>query len=445
MPAPLYEALKAYAKEKPARFHMPGHKGRPLPAQELARAAVLDVTELPGTGNLYEPGSPFEEAQELWGEIFHFDVCQFLTGGSTAGVLTGLTLLSTPGSRILVDRSCHRSVWNALGLLDLHPVFLLRDWLEEDSMGGPVTPEQVEQMLAENPDIKTVCITSPTYAGVLSDVWGISEAVHRHGGKLFVDGAHGAHLPFLGMNAFDGADAVTVSAHKTLPALGQSALLFVSGMDPARVRRAASLYGSSSPSYILMASMDTARQWLVEHPGEYHSTARKVLELREKYPSLRDLDLDPCRLVIRSRDGHALKAELEKRGIFPEMADRAHAVFICTPSDPPKNWQRLEQALDDLSGLLGPGPRTPPPPVPEQVLSPRQALLGPADKRVLEESEGCTAASQAAPYPPGVPVIAPGERITKKAVDYLRDAGYNLKSEIFTVSQAGTEGTEGPA
>lgn len=121
-------------------------------------------------------------------------------------------------------------------------------------------------MLDQDPTIKTVCITSPTYCGLLSDIPAIAGVVHAHGGKLVVDGAHGAHLQFLGMDAYRGADAVVVSAHKTLPAMGQAALLFTNGIDPGQVRRTAAIYGTSSPSYPILASLDTAREWL-EGPG----------------------------------------------------------------------------------------------------------------------------------------------------------------------------------
>ncbi len=131
----------------------------------------------------------------------------------------------SPGSRVLVDRSCHRSTFHALALLDLDPIFLPRPWLAEEG-GRPVFPPGCEKMLDQDPTIKTVCITSPTYCGLLSDIPAIAGVVHAHGGKLVVDGAHGAHLQFLGMDAYRGADAVVVSAHKTLPAMGQAALLF---------------------------------------------------------------------------------------------------------------------------------------------------------------------------------------------------------------------------
>lgn len=436
MSTPLYDALKNYAAKNPARFHMPGHKGEFLPVPELMGLAPLDVTELPPTGNLYTAGAPFDEAQRLWAELFGFEYCQFLTGGSTMGIHTGLALCARPGSRVLMDRNCHRAAFNALALLDLEPVYLERLWLESENLIGPVSPESVEKTLCQNPDIKTVCITSPTYAGVLSDVGEISRIVHAHGGKLFVDGAHGAHLPFLGLAPFSGADLVAVSAHKTLPAMGQSAFLFANGFDPDLVRLRASVYGSSSPSYPMMASMDAARDWLLgEGAYEYRRTACRVIELRQYVPCLGEpLSLDPCRFTLKVQNGPAFTKALEERGVYPEMEDGGHVVFICTAQDDDGDFHRLGLALEELRPLMGDCPAIPAPPLPEQAVSPRQALFSPSGVRPLADCEGEIAAAQIAPYPPGVPVVAPGERITKKELAYLKEIGYNMQSEVRVIN-----------
>lgn len=151
MSTPLYDALNSYAAKKTLRFHMPGHKGKFLPGPGLEALAAVDVTELPGTGNLYEAGEPFDSAQGLWAELFGFDHCQFLTGGSTMGIHTGLALCAQPGSKVLIDRACHRAVFHALALLDLEPVYLERTWRKEDNLIGPILPEDVKKKAGSEP------------------------------------------------------------------------------------------------------------------------------------------------------------------------------------------------------------------------------------------------------------------------------------------------------
>lgn len=442
MPTPLYDALRKYADREPVRFHMPGHKGQPFSPADLKWLAPIDVTELPETGNLYETGEPFDSAQSLWAELFGFEHCQFLTGGSTMGIHTGLALCARPGEQILMDRGCHRAVFNALALLDLEPVWLERPWLDREGLAGPISPGDVEQALEKNPDIKTVCITSPTYAGILSNVGAISQIVHTHEGRLFVDGAHGAHLPFLGLAPFWGADGVVVSAHKTLPAMGQTALLFSSGFDPDRVRQLASVYGTSSPSYPMLASLDVVRDWMVKWGAEkYQRTAVQVAQLRQKFPSVSDrpykgFSLDPTRFVLKVKDGTAFVRRLREWGYIPEMEDGGHVVFICTCQDTERVISYLTGRLEELRDMMGDCRAVPAPPIPERVLSPRQALFSPSLVWPVEDCEGKIAACQIAPYPPGVPVVAPGERIGKKELAYLREIGYNMLSEVRVISEA---------
>ena len=426
---PLYDAIRAYAQERPLRMHMPGHKGKSaMLLPELSAIAPLDVTELGPTGDLFSPGAPFDQAQELWARDFGMEGCQFLTGGSTQGLHTALALSCRPGDAVLVDRGCHRAVFNAMALLDLRPIYLPRPWWTEEGLTGPISPKMVESVLSQRPEVKTVCITSPSYSGVLCDVAAISHIVHGHGGKLVVDGAHGAHLPFLGVDAFAGADLLICSAHKTLSALGQTALLFYRGEEPERVRRFASVYGSSSPSYPMMLSLDAARDWM-EGPGqvEYRRAAEGVARLRRSFPSLNETSasLDPTRLTLMARDGHAMAQRLEELGVFVEMADSGHVVCILTAMDEEEDFARLEAALDRCRDLMGPGPKLPPPPLPRAVLTPREALFAREHTLPLEQCLGRVAAGQLAPYPPGVPVVAPGEMISEKELAYLKEIGYN--------------------
>ena len=370
---PLYDALRAFADARPLRMHMPGHKGRPLPAPELAGLSALDFTELPPTGDLFSGGDAIEAAEALWAKAFRMAHCLFLTGGATQGVQAALALACRPGDAVLLDRGSHRSAYNALALLDLRPVYLERPWLPQVGVTGPVDPAAVEAALKTRPDIKTVCITSPTYYGVLSDLPALAAVCRAHGAVLVVDGAHGAHLPFLGNFDLAVADLAVVSAHKTLPAPGQSALLLAGGsrtagasprpaadalasrrFTQAELRWAASLTGSSSPSYVLMAALDVCRAYMeAEGAAAYRETAEAVAALRRHYPSLTEGDapLDPARFVLRCSGGFAAQEKLEALGVWPEMADAGHVVFIPTCADGPEQFARLRAALDTLTHI----------------------------------------------------------------------------------------------
>ena len=429
MPTPLYDSLRALAAEAPLRLDMPGHHGGALPGG-FPWPSEIDFTENGRTGDLYgEEPDAIQEAEGLWADRFGFDACLFLTGGSTQGIHAGLALLAGEGGSVALDRGSHRSAYHALALLNLTPVFLPRPWLGAEGVTGPISPQAVEETLKNHPVIKTVCITSPTYYGVLSDIPAIAAVCHARGARLMVDGAHGAHLPFLGYTGYQAADAVVTSAHKTLPAPGQTALLFVNGFPLAELQRWGSVYGTSSPSYVLMSALDRVRDCMEEEgTARYRETARLTETLRRRWPALTEGDglaLDPTRLVLYSPDGFSLARALRERGVYPEMADTGHVVAILTCADGPEELSRLEQALSG-TGLTGPCPSIPPPPdPPEAVLTPRRALFAPRERVLLSQSAGRISACQIAPYPPGVPVVAPGERIEKKHLAYLLQIGYN--------------------
>lgn len=429
MPTPLYDGLRALAAQPPLRLDMPGHHGGPLPGG-FPWPSELDFTENGRTGDLYG-GAPdaIQAAERLWAERFGFDSCLFLTGGSTQGIHAGLALLAGAGGAVALDRGSHRSAFHALALLDLTPHFLPRPWLAEEGVTGPIPPETVDRALKEHPEVKTVCITSPTYYGVLSDIPAIAAVCRAHGAKLMVDGAHGAHLPFLGYTGYQAADVVVTSAHKTLPAPGQTALLFANGFGLSGLQRWGAVYGTSSPSYVLMSALDAARDYMEgEGAARCLETVRLTDGLRRRWPALvpRDgLPLDPARLTLTSPGGFALADALRERGVYPEMADAGHVVCILTCADGAAEVERLERALAG-AGLTGPCPPMPSPPEPpEAVLSPRRALFAPWERIPLARSAGRVCAGQIAPYPPGVPVVAPGERIEKKHLAYLREIGYN--------------------
>ena len=460
---PLYTALSRRAEEPLLRMHMPGHKGKaPLPPA-LAAAAALDFTELPGTGNLYEGLPPVSEAEALAARAFGADSCYFLTGGSTQGIYAALALCCPPGSRLLLDRGSHRAAYNAMALLDLVPEYLYPAVLPGFRVSAGITPEAVKEALLRDPCIRCVLVTSPTYYGVCSDIPAIAAVTRELGAFLVVDEAHGAHLPFLtGAPCAQGrgADLSVASAHKTLPALGSGGLLFASeAFPPERVRTMTALFGTSSPSYPVMASLDWARGYM-EGPGggEYRRAVRtleavkKEIQSREIFSVLGpgafpDNDLlgvtfDPARLVVNTLKGNlggfeAARLLEEEHGIVCEMADASNVVCIVTCADSDGDLLRLGRGFAALEEKCPCAPpyRLPasPPPAPALRLSPREAVFFAAESLPLHSALGKIAAESVAPYPPGIPVIAPGEEIDKFGLNYLRQIGYNEDKGILVV------------
>ena len=450
--APLYNALCALRGQKGLRMHMPGHKGKGT-AAEFAAAAGLDYTEIGPTGNLYTGEGPIAAAEALaardWGAAQAF----FLTGGSTQGVLAGLSLCAGPGSRILLDRNAHRAFYNAMALLDLTPVYLDRP-----------TAKQVSAALSKYETIQAVCITSPTYYGVIADVEEIAAVCRAHGAHLLVDEAHGAHFPFVGRGscaAARGASVSVSSAHKTLPALGSTALLFTDGsFSPAAVREKTALFGTSSPSYLLMASIDWARAYLTEGAGgaAYRTVAAEAARLRAQinkrgvFHALCEADglsLDPTRLTVDTGrgglSGHQAGERLEQEyNILPEMTDRDRVVCILTCADTAEELERLGAAFAALEQFAdaAPFPPCPPPPPPQVRRSIREAVFAPRRMLSLAEAAGCISASSIAPYPPGVSVVAPGEEITREIVEYLAVVGYDVSAPVPVLDETGFVGKE---
>lgn len=431
METPLYNAINTLAEENPLRFHIPGHKGKELPY--APNLLPLDFTELSRTGNLYEWGEPFAEAQELWAREFGFSNCQFLTGGSTQGVYTALALCGKEGEKILLDRGAHRSAVNAMGILGLEPVYLPRPWLAGLEVPDAIDPDSIASLLGEHPDIKTVFLTSPTVCGVLSDIYTIAEIVHSKGAKLIVDGAHGAHLPWLMIDNYSAADVVCISAHKTLPCLGQSAMIFFRDICPQVVAETAALFGTSSPSYPMLVSMDLAREWMNQvGMEEYVRVARQVATLREILPCLTEpLFLDPTRLCILCNQGVTVAKELEEKNIYLEMSNPGHLLAVFTAMDTDEEIQRLAKAIIPYFSHREPLPDlSPPSALPEKKKTIREVIFSNKITIPLAEAEGKIAGANIAPFPPGIPVVAMGEEISAQSLSYLERIAYTKKEVL---------------
>ena len=428
---PLLSALEAYAARGAARFHMPGHKGK---GRDVL---AYDVTELLCTGDLYREceNNPIRASEALFAKTYGFDGAVYLTGGASQGVFAVLAAyagMGAPGNgAVLTDRLCHQSVCHAMALLDLKPGWLPRSYRVSDGVALPVDPALLERALSGR-EYAAVFVTSPTYNGVCSDIDALSGICARRGVPLLVDAAHGAHLPFLpGDYGLTAADAVIISAHKTLPALGQAAAVLVGcrqqrligcGQSAAgSVRAYAQMAGTSSPSYLIMASLESARVFLDERG---RGAGRELCGILDGFggPLLLGrppgLTVDPLRLTVRCRDGGEAAKLLRARGVEPEAAAANTVILIVSLCEEASALERLRAALNAIEKerpdlILPPdggGTRTPA--LPEAVLSIREAFFRRGAVTLkFEDAVGTVAAKPFAPFPPGVAELMPGERV----------------------------------
>ncbi len=477
---PLVSSLLGNASSGRVSFHMPGHAdGNGFPTWFAGMALRMDTTELPETGDLNRPTGAALQAMELAAAAFGAAWTRFLTCGATSGVLALVAASCPRGSRLLVQRTCHRSVVSAVALLGLEPVFLPVDPRDasraarEPSPDGsaaaplpPVSPAAVAAALDRDPRIRAVLVTSPDYYGTVSDLAAVAASAHAHAVPLLVDEAHGAHFAFSRAcprtALASGADLVVQSAHKTLPALTQAALLHVSRgavssgrVDLGRVSEALRMFQTSSPSFLVAASIDFARAAL-------QADAERLLPRRER--ALRALGQrlrgmagqpfvpvdeafsrdrrfkapgrDPFRFVLdvhrSGLTGFEAARRLAAHGISVEMADPRRLVLIPpllveesgdAEGDPDfPDLRALERAL---RAILAEGPADGPPwPLPGEAFgallsTPAEPALPPAvwfgpERREavpLAQAVGRALAEPLVPYPPGIPLVWPGERL----------------------------------
>lgn len=440
--APLLEALLAYVARRPALFHVPGHKqGRGAPAEwrrALGRGALaMDLTEAPGLDDLHAPEGVIAEAQALAAAAFGAGRSYFLVGGTTAGLQALLLAVCRPGDRVVVPRHAHRSVLAGLILSGATPVYVAPEYDRELDIPLGVRPETLQAALAGSGPVRAVVVVHPTYHGTVLDTAGLVDVARHHGALVLADEAHGSHFAFhpaLPVPALAcGADAVVQSLHKTGGALTQASVLHVragSPLDPARVQEALRWVQSSSPSYLLLASLDAARRELALRGKELWARALELAGWARRQinrlPGLRVaeyLGADPTRLVIdvrgRRLTGRTAASALWNQGVAVEMSGQGYVLALITPGDTRATVGRLVRALAALPwGHRAPEPLGLPP-WPEVVVPPREAALGEREAVPLRQARGRVAAELVAPYPPGVPVLAPGECITPAVIEYL--------------------------
>ena len=439
--AALFDAWLTFDDRVRRPFTLPGHKQRTdllgdLVAGDIPLYAGLDTMKL-AHGRL---AAAERAAASWWGA----DVARFSTGGSTHGNQALLLAVGKPGERIVVSRTAHRSVLSGLVLADLVPQWVRPRVDRLTGLPASIGPDEVAAGLSRSPDAVAVLTTDPQYVGTYGDLGAVAEVAHRAGIPLLVDAAWGAHfgahpqLPPHPLTA--GADAMVTSVHKALPGLNQAALIVArtTRIDPDRLEAAVEATATTSPSGAILASIDLARA-VVQHrapelvPPVLAAVARARGRLRG-VPALTVVDgpgIDPLKLVLvldgTGADGVSVEADLIAAGYPVELADRDTLVAMVTLIDRPSEIDDLAERLVTTVERHRAAPRSLTPAAawsvePEQVLTPREAFFAGHRRVAAAAAVGRVCAEVIAPYPPGIPVLAPGERVTEAALDALRAA-----------------------
>ena len=459
---PLLSALAAAAQRDHAAFYAPGHKqgqgvSQPLAALLGEQGLRADLPELPELDNLFAPEGPIQQAQQLAAATFGADETFFLANGSTCGIEAAVLAVCSPGDKILIPRNAHRSVLSALILSGARPVFVSPIYDSQWDLAYGITPEQVTAAFTQHPDLRAVVVVSPSYQGVCADIAAICACVHPRSGVVIVDEAHGPHLGFhdqLPPGAISGgADLVIQSTHKVLSALTQASMLHVQGqrVDRDRLRQALQLTQSTSPNYLLLASLDAARQQMaVAGPALMAHTLGIAQRVRSQLISLAplqsltpeqvtalpgDFQLDLTRLTVDVSalgiTGFAADELLHQHlGVTAELPTLRQLTFIISLGNTVTDGERLITALASLKDNAAAIANTLPDisvgehgstaQLSEPPLSPRDAFFAPSRTVPTDDAVGHMSADTLCPYPPGIPTLLPGETITPAAIAYLQ-------------------------
>lgn len=440
----LFDKLERYGNSDIYPYHMPGHK-RQISGELPKEFFQMDITEIEGFDNLHQSEGILKELQDRAASLCGAEESFYLVNGSTGGILSAVSAAVPFGGHILMTRNCHKSAYHAAYLRKLKITYLYPSLLESFDIYDAVTPAQVRNALEKEPDIHAVLVVSPTYEGRIADIRKIAEVVHEKGIPLIVDEAHGAHL---GWNRFvhenscrAGADIIIQSTHKTLPALTQTALLHVNGKRINRelLKRYLRIYQTSSPSYLLMASIDNALNFMKRNGNTaFAKFVQQYEEMQKVLSHCRHLRFlcqdeekqDVGKLVISTKYTDITGKELydillEKYRLQTEMATESYVLAMFTVGDSREGYERLTEALLDIDKGLNPltedeankrtyylntvgKERT------EEVVPFSEAWDRETEEIPLIEAAGRTVGEFINLYPPGVPVLVPGEKITKE-------------------------------
>lgn len=446
---PIMQAILSHLKHNPGSYHVPGHKmGRGLHGalgSWLSQASRLDLTEIPGLDDLHAPEAAIRDAQELAADAFGAEETYFLVNGSTAGNLAMILTAIRPGEKILVPRNLHKSVLNGLVLAKAEPVFYHPEVEPNFGIASGVAVDTVQEAVQRHRDAKALLIVSPTYHGICSDLRRIADVVHEADMLLLVDEAHGAHfafhelLPQTAMAA--GADMAVQSTHKTLGALTQASMLHVQGprVDRTRLQKRLQLVQSTSPSYLLLASLDVARHQMQTEGQAWLTRALQAVqagrERLQSHPHLTLLNetsdgfaIDPLKWTISvarlgKTGSHIYDCLHREHHLTLELSDPQNVLAVFTYADGARQVERLVKALEQLEPEVetdGQAAHTPPffPQLRTEFL-PHEAFEMDTERVPLQRAAGRCAGEMVIPYPPGIPLIVPGEVWTEELISHV--------------------------
>lgn len=470
----LYDKLENYKKTDYYPFHMPGHKRNAK--IKMDNPYEMDITEIDGFDNLHCPTEIIKEEMERARCLYSSDKTYFLVNGSTCGILSAISSVTEYGDTVIVARNCHKAVYHALELRGLTAAYLYPPQIPQFQILGGIALEELEQCIVENSHAKAVIITSPTYEGIVSDIRSLAEIVHQAGMILIVDEAHGAHFsryPSFPKSALDqGADIVIQSLHKTLPALTQTALLHIKGKRAShrKMEKYLQIYQTSSPSYVLMASISQCMTWLegqsfqdfsayVELLKQMQENIRTISHLHFLNPSFigqyHIFDIDMSKLVIRGNEPNGFTGKqlydelLSKFHLQMEMAASNYALAMTSVMDTPCGIKRLWEALEQIDRSISIDVNNNMEQMEQGIAKRIDKKIGKAEEDLSDKEQAivCISISQAGEreqekllfthsagkisgeyiyvYPPGIPVITPGEMLTKEIINrclqYIKD------------------------
>lgn len=430
METPIYDFLNKYAAEETLRCHMPGHKGRPggrLPFP-------LDITEIQGADSLFEADGIILASEQNMSRLYGSKATFYSAGGSTLCIQAMLAAMKYEGKTVIAVRNVHRAFLNAAALLGLDVEWIMPDYTE-GILSGEVSTAAIEEKLST---FSNAClyITSPDYTGRMADIRSISRICRKYGAPLLVDNAHGAHLHFFGESLHPialGADMCCDSAHKMLPALTGAAMLHTSSEKYAGVlRQCMSLFASTSPSYLIMASLDLCTRYIAEQIcGDIAENQAYLTELRSRFADrLMFAEGDPFHITIKTGesgfDGRELAELLRQNGVECEYSDSGIVILLMSPADRSCDYERLCNALENaVSAAKKYEPVTEriSLPLPERAMSIRGAALAPGEEIPVEAAEGRICAAVKVPCPPAVPIAVSGEIIDRSCINIFKRYG----------------------